>query len=198
MFDQEDDSVSNNSNKKRGRTRVREVDFLRAEGNVAKGRELAPFELEVKEVMASARSPFAELAAQEERNDEREEKRVSKYRLSCVVRQVKLTPLQAECYQLIWVKKLSENQAAVKLGFSRSRVRNLKKIIRLNLLSALEKEKKWNQLAMKARFACKTEKQRKIWSLYFKEEKTISEIGRDLAMPRQAVQQLLKRILPTL
>lgn len=196
MFDQNDDSVSNKPKKQGGRIRVREVDFMRAEDTV-QGQELTAFELEVKSEMASAQSPFEELMSREEQKNESQKKRISKYRLSCVVRKAKLSVRQAECYRLIWIKKLSENKAAQILGISRSRVRDIKQSIRFNLMAALEKEKKRNQQAVRARFACKTDKQRKIWKLYFKEGKTISEISRDLTLSRQAVQQLLKRILPT-
>ncbi len=164
--------------------------------DAASGQELAPFELEVKDELASAQSPFEELASREKRGGENQLKRISKYKLSCLVRRTKLTPRQTECYRLIWAKGLSENQTARKLGLSRSRVRDLKQKIICLLTATLEEEKRRNRIASKAHLACKTEKQRKMWDLYFRQGKTIREIAKDLSLSRQAVRQLLIVILP--
>ncbi len=196
MFNKNDGFDSKKSEKGRKRTRVREIDFMRVE-DTAQSQELAPFELEIKDEIASAESPYEKLASQEKRGGDKELKRVSKYKLTCLMRKAKLTSRQAECYQLIWVKEFSENKTAKKLGISRSRVRDLKQVILSSLASALEKEKNRNRIATKARFACKSKKQYKIWRLYFKQGKTISEIGRDMSLSRQSVHQFLKRILPT-
>jgi len=195
VLDENDEFDSKKSEKGRKRTRIREVDFMRVE-DTASGQELAPFELEIKDEIASAQSPFEELASQEKREGENQLKRISKYKLSCLIRRTKLTPLQVECYRLIWLKGLTEREAAKKLGFSRSRVRNIKQTIMSSLTLNLEKEKKRDRMAAKAQLACKTEKQRKIWNLYFKQGKTIREIAKDLSLSRQAVRQLLMVILP--
>ncbi len=196
MLGENDEFDSKKSEKRKTRTRVREVDFMRVE-DAASGQELAPFELEVKNELASAKSPFEELVSREKGGREAHLKRIPKYKLACLIRKAKLTPLQVECYRLIWVKGLSDNQTAKKLGFSRSRVRNIKRFILKVLPLTIGKEKNRKLIASKARIACKTEKQRTIWELYFKRGKTISEIAGILSLSRQAVHQVLRRFFPT-
>jgi len=196
VFSQNDELNSRKFKRRKNRTRVRQVDFMRVE-DTAHGQELAPFELEVKEEIARNRNPFEEIESQETQAREVQLKRVARYKLSCLMRSAQLTQRQRECYQLIWVKGLSENEAARKLGLSRSRVRDIKKTIKSSLVAAHEEEKHRKGISLKIQSVCKTAKHRTVCKLYFKKGKTVSEISRCLGVSRQAVQQLLKRLLKT-
>lgn len=195
MFNQNDELDSPKSEKRRPRTRVREVDFMRVEDTL-NNQPLALFELEVKKGIAIAKSPLEELEWRERQSRDHQLRRISKYKLSCLVRKAKLTPRQQQVYQLIWIKGFPIKRTAEILGICRPRVAILKGRILKFLFAVLEEEKNRKHLAAKARLACKTKKQCAIWELYFKKGKTISEIARVLNLSRQAVQQLMKRILP--
>ncbi len=193
MADQEKSHSSQNQTKKGVRVRVREVDFSRVESS-ASGDQLALFELEVKEGLASAQSPLNELMAQEEYDAEREAQRITQYRLACVFRKLRLTAQQIECYRYLWGKQMSESETAKKMGLSRSRIRDLKSLIQARLMSLKGIAKKNAEIGARFRAGCKTPTQVRVWNLRYKKGKTPTEISKEIGMSRQAVCKYLRMI----
>ena len=193
MADQNKSDFSQRKTKKGVRVRVREVDFSRVESS-ASGDQLALFELEVKEGLATAQSPLNELMAQEEHEATEEVQRITQYRLACVFRKLRLTAQQVECYRCLWGKQMSVFETARKMGISRSRVRDLKNLIHARLMSLKATAKKNSEIGDRLRPGCKTPAQVKIWNLRFKKGMTPTEISKEMGMSRQAVCKYLRMI----
>lgn len=193
MADQAKSHFSQKKTKKGVRVRVREVDFSRVEGS-ASGDQLALFELEVKEGLASAQSPLNELMAQEDHEAAQEAQRIAQYRLACVFRKLRLTAQQIECYRCLWGKQMSEPETAQKMGLSRSRVRDLRSLIHTRLMSLKDTKKKNAEIGARLRLGCKTPVQVRIWNLRFKKGMTPTEISKEIGMSRQAVCKYLRMI----
>lgn len=102
------------------------------------GTTLSPFELEVKEKIASSPSAFEEWAKREEMEERNEALRAT---LTCLVQKAGFSPKQRACYELAFAEGLSDQEVAERLGISRGRIRWLKVQILKALRRAHERER---------------------------------------------------------
>jgi len=123
---------SNEVNESKPRTRIREIDFMRVEDTLH-GCALSPFELEVKDKIASAPSPIDILTQGEDRE---EKKSHAHYTLSRLLAYAHLSQVQKACYELLYHECLTDKEAASRMSLSRVRIRTLRFSITQSLLKA--------------------------------------------------------------
>lgn len=123
--------------------RIYNVDFMKAEDSDG-AQAMGKFGREIKEKLAAAPSPFDELVFREEEDDrEREACRIDglRSRLHELAAKADLTARQRECFRLLCVERSGINGAALEMGISPQRVRELFEIVGEKLKKLLEEEK---------------------------------------------------------
>ncbi len=179
--------------KKKRRSRVREIDFMRVEGS-RQDDPLHPFELEVKKKIADASSPLDEIVERETREEQRMILRASRNKLTWLLKEGALTAKQREYFELLYVQKLSNEDVAERLSVTSSTVRRM----RQDIPKALHKALSWKrecQRVLKAIAALHlTAKQRVVFRLRYREGLSVSEIAGKLGKPRTAVYNVLARV----
>lgn len=187
-----------NERKAQGRSRIREVDFMRVEDTLH-GQSLHPFELEVKEKIASQTSPLDELLRQEVEREDWRVARVAKWRLKKLLKENVLTLKQKVCYEFLYEKNLSTKEVAQRMNVSKSRVRDLRRSIK-KALTHTHKKQMEAILFWKLGFPfCKTRRQRLIWRLRYLRGYTAAQIalreGRSKSSVIRVIERVTKNIL---
>ncbi|OGW69658.1 MAG: hypothetical protein A2036_01755 [Omnitrophica bacterium GWA2_50_21] len=179
--------------KKKRRARVREIDFMRVEGSLQDD-PLHPFELEVKKRIADASSPLHEIVERETQEEQRMILRVTRNKLTWLLKEVALTAKQREYFELLYIQKLSNEKVAKKLGVTSSTVRRMMQ----DVPKALHKALSWNRerrRMLKAISALHlTANQRVVFRLRYREGLSVSEIARKLGKLRTAIYNVLARV----
>jgi len=167
-----------------GRT-VRSVDFQRIENNPNDGMPLTHYELEVKSKLASAPSPFDELARVEEEDELERKEHVLKTRLGHLVSKARFSPQQRECYELYFNRGLSPWKVQKKLGISQSHFSHLKQQIERELMRV-------NKMSLKPTKISKrlTAREKEMMRLRMKGI-TLKEIAGQYGISHQAVSKIL-------
>jgi len=174
------------------RSRIREVDFMRVE-DTQHGQTLHPFELEVKEKIASQASPLDEMQCKEEKNEKSGNVRVMKWRISHLVKKASFTPGQEACYRLLYLEKLPAREAAERLSVSKARVCQLRKSILRKISQAYREQMKKRRLMDSGALQCKTRQQRLVCGLRYKLGLSSSEIALRIGRTKRAVDRMLER-----
>lgn len=176
---------------KSGRT-VKSVDFQHIENNPYGTAPLTPFELEVKEKLASAPSPFDELARIEEEEEMEREEHRSKTKLGQLAQKASFSPQQRECYELLYVHKVSDRTARRRLGITNVRLCQLKKEIQESLKKAHEDLAKIAYPSSYQQKKRPTAKQLRAMELR-KKGMTLEQIAAELGISFQSVHKLISR-----
>lgn len=168
------------------RTRLRFVDLMRVEDTLS-GQKLFPFELEVKQKIASVPSAYQALEEAEEKEEKREGAR---RKLACLIDKAELTPNQLACYQFVYVEELTDKEIANRLSISERGVRRLKQSVIDSLKRSYEKERLLGLLQ-----ACKlTKKQRQIFMLRYGNRLVLREIAVIFHTSINSVDKVLSRV----
>jgi len=175
------------------RSRVREVDFMRVE-DTAHGQALHPFELEVKEKIASQSSPFDELMRREMDRENRRVEKIARGKLRKLLKAGVLTPKQKICYELLYEKSLSTGDVARKMDISKSRVRDLRRAIQKALARAYEKHMEDILIWRLGYPFCKTKRQRFVWRLRYLEGFTPAQIALREDRAKSSVNEVIERV----
>jgi hypothetical protein len=118
--------------------RLRFVDFRRIDDN-RNEQGLTPYEQEVKEKLASVPSPYDELVRIEDEEELELKEQALKEKMAALVSNARFTPRQRECYELLYVEKISEEKVEEQLGITQSRLAHYKKEIEEVLVKTYQK-----------------------------------------------------------
>ncbi|HOW59121.1 MAG TPA: sigma factor-like helix-turn-helix DNA-binding protein [Candidatus Omnitrophota bacterium] len=175
--------------------RSRNADYHRIEHNPYQ-EELTPFELEVKENLASAPSPADELARIEAEDELAAEERSRDSRLRHLAQKAKFTPMQRACYQLVYVDRISEEQVQQKLGINQNSLWYLKKRVEAAILKAHKAEMQILALSRKRKLASHslTPYQKSIIELHEKQGLSFAEIAKRLGVSKSTLTNIYARV----
>ena len=181
--------------KKKRRSRVREIDFMRVEGSLHDD-PLHPFELEVKQKLADSSSPLDELLEKEKHAEERKILRKARSKLTWLLKSNVLTSKQKEYFRLLYVQKRADKDLATRLGVSRSTIRRMRQDIQIALHKALAWKNECHRVRKRKEISTLqlTAKQRVVFRLRYKEGLSVSEIARKLGKSRKAIYSVLARV----
>ena len=179
--------------------RLRFVDFQRIEDNRYE-EELSEYELAVKRKLGCVPSASDIMIREEnEREDERKERNRMR-KLRRLAEEARLSPRQRACYELLYVKRLAEEEIQAILGISQSRLCQLKDEIEHALLQARHRCLKPVPMGNALRWRKLTMRQKEIWKLRYRSHLTLERIAISLGIRRQTVHEILraatKKIFP--
>jgi len=173
-----------------GRT-VKSVDFQRIENNPYGTEPLTPFELEVKEKLAGAPSPYDELARIEE-EEEREQKEHSlRTKLGLLVLRANFSPQEKKCYELHYEKKYSPRDVQSKMRISQFHFCCLRKQIEKKLVSAHQRVEQLPEATKKMGASQMTKRQKEIMKLK-NEGMTLKKISEKYGVSIPRIHQILR------
>lgn len=175
-----------------GRT-VQSVDFQRIENNPNGTSPLSPFELEVKEKLASAPSPFDELARQEDEVALEHEEISLRAKMAHLIRGTKLSPRQKRCYELLYLDRLADKEVQKKLGISQSRLSHLKREIKDALIKSHGERRSRQPLLRRKGSRKLTLLQRRVLKLRG-QGKTFDQIASELGIAKKNAYLIFKRV----
>ena len=182
--------VSESSSKRR--TRVRETDFSRVEGTQPED-PLHPFELEVREKLASSGSSFNGFAAKENQTFGRRKVTANHARLVRLSREGMLTEKQQTYFDLFYVEGLSDKEIAARLGVSRSTVRRFRQEIYLRMRKFVSEKEIVRKMFQAVRSTRLTKNQKLIFRLRYRKGLSVAQIARALGRRPSAVYYVLER-----
>ena len=173
----------------KNRSRVREVDFSHVE-NTPGCRALSPFELEVKRKLAQ--SPSAKDLT---RAKEIEAGRIASMRskLGLLLKQAHLSPRLQACYELLYRERLSDEEAATRLGLSAGTIRRHKRMLITTLHETFGRRKTMRKTRW-VLMGKKMEREWHIWRLYHSKGLSIGEIQKRTGKGRSVLYEALRRV----
>jgi DNA-directed RNA polymerase specialized sigma24 family protein len=174
------------------RTRVRETDFSRVEGTQPED-PLHPFELEVREKLAGSANSFNDLATKENQIFGRRKMTANHARLVRLSRKGMLTERQQTYFDLFYVEGLSDKEIAVRLGVSRSTVRDFRQEIYLRMRKFISEKEAVRRMFRSVKSAGLTKKQELIFRLRYEKRLTVVQIAKVLGKRPCAVWRILQR-----
>ena len=171
---------------------MRETDFSRVEGTQPED-PLHPFELEVREKLASSASSFNGFAAKENQIFGRRKITANHARLVRLSREGMLTEKQQTYFDLFYLEGLSDKEIAARLGVSRSTVRRFRQEIYLRMRKFVSEKEAVRRMFRSVKSAVLTKKQKLIFRLRHRKGLTVAQIARALGMRPRAVYYVLER-----
>lgn len=175
--------------------RTKHADYHRIENNPEQ-EVLTPFELEVKEELASVPSPYDELARIESEDELAMNEYKRNAKLGHLAHKAKLSPLQRACYQLVYMDRISEEKVLERLGVSRARLWSLKKSVEIAILRAHQKEKSRETLSKKRRLSGQslTPYQKSIIELHENQRLSFAEIAKRYGVLKSTIANIYRRV----
>ena len=171
---------------------MRETDFSRVEGTQPED-PLHPFELEVREKLASSASSFNDLATKENQTFGRRKMTANHARLFRLSREGMLTERQRTYFDLFYVEGLLDKEVAMRLGVSRITVRRFRQEISRRLRKFVSEKEAVRRMFRSVKSAVLTKKQKLIFRLRYRKGLTVAQIARALGMRPRAVYYVLER-----
>ena len=171
---------------------MRETDFSRVEGTQPED-PLHPFELEVREKLASSASSFNDFAAKENQTFGRRKVTANHARLIRLSREGMLTERQRTYFDLFYVEGLLDKEIAMRLGVSRNTVRWARQEIYRNLRKFVSEKESVRRMFRSVKSAVLTKKQKLIFSLRYRKGLTVAQIARALGKRPRAIYYVLER-----
>jgi DNA-directed RNA polymerase specialized sigma24 family protein len=188
---------SREDNGKRKRVRAVEdaVDFMRVE-DAGQMPGLDPFELDVKKEMAAlSKTPADELMSAEESRSEQVFKCAAFRMLKGLIRRRGFLPRRLRlAYELCYVSKLPDPEAAYLMGITPVYMRKVRQNLRQSLVRALQKKEQDELFLRKAKFLGLTRRQERIVRLRFCEGFSVEEISKMTGRSRSSVHDVVRRV----
>ena len=182
--------------------RVYPVDFMKAEDALHTGAP-SKLEMEVKEKLASAPSPFEILAVREESRDESQAGdavEIQRLQLYKLVEKTALTKRQKECFRLLCVERMSIAETAGEMGVGVPRVMGMFEQIKNKLKQVLAEEEltgKINNLMEKSGDSL-TPLQRRVLFFRYGKGMTIEGVAKAVRLHSSSVYRVLSEVLSKL
>ena len=186
--------------RRRPRSSMSFVDFMRVE-DIGTMPGQTPFEMETKRRMAAlSKTPADELMSAEESRSEQVFKCASFRMLKGLIRRRGFLPRRLRlAYELCYVSKLPDPEAAYLMGITPVHMRKVRQNLRQSLVRALKKKEQDELLLRKAKFLGLTRRQERIVRLRFCEGFSVEEIANMTGVKVEPVKKTSRRaILPVL
>lgn len=155
------------------------------------GQALTEFELLVQKELGITPSTSDLLLKQEKEEETKERENIYQQ----VLKKTQLPERQRQCFESVIIRGISFYEAAKKLGISRRTARSAVKRVGTKLIKLTARYLEGRKLRENPRFRLLTEHERNLFTLYYEDLLSVSDIARLLKVSPPTVFGVLKHIL---